>query len=151
MLSAGLPVRCATANAQGGYDTHSGQASSFGTNLKATVDAIVAFQADLEQRGLADRVLLHLWSEFGRRPEENGSAGTDHGAAGCGFLVGTRASGRMIGEFPGVTSLDPQGNLKATSDFRGLYASLVDDWLGGASAADVIPDAAKVARYAVIR
>jgi uncharacterized protein (DUF1501 family) len=96
-------------------------------------------------------VLLHLWSEFGRRPEENGSAGTDHGAAGCGFLIGNRASGRMIGEFPGVTSLDPQGNLKATSDFRGLYASLVDDWLGGAAAADVVPDAAKVARYAVVR
>ena len=50
----------------------------------------LAFQADLEARGLADRVLVHLWSEFGRRPEENGSAGTDHGAAGVGFLIGPR-------------------------------------------------------------
>ena len=151
MLSAGLPVRVATMNAIGGYDTHSGQAGSFGRNLQSTVDAIVAFQADLEARGLADRVLLHLWSEFGRRPEENGSAGTDHGAAGVGFLVGTRASNQMIGEFPGLGTLDGQGNLRATSDFRGLYCSLVDGWLGGAAAADVIPDAANLPRYQVTK
>src|SRR3712207_4126553 len=151
MLAAGLPIRAVTLNGQGGYDTHSDQAGAFSRNLGATVDAIAAFQADLEARGLADRVLVHLWSEFGRRPEENGSAGTDHGAAGVGFLIGTRAAGRMIGEHPGLATLDPQGNLKATSDFRGLYASLVDDWLGGASAVDVLPDAARVARYAVVK
>jgi uncharacterized protein (DUF1501 family) len=151
MLGAGMPIRCATLNGAGGYDTHSGQAASFNRNLKATVDAIVAFQRDVEQRGLADRVLVHLWSEFGRRPEENGSAGTDHGAAGVGFLIGARANPGLVGEFPGLTSLDPQGNLRATSDFRALYASLVEDWLGGASAADVIPDAAKVGRYAVLK
>ena len=151
ILGAGLPVRAATVNAQGGYDTHSGQAGSFTRNLKATVDAIVAFQQDVEARGMADRVLIHLWSEFGRRPEENGSAGTDHGAAGVGFLIGTRASGQMIGEFPGLTTLDAQGNLKATSDFRALYASLVEGWLGGASAAQVIPDAGRVARYKITK
>jgi uncharacterized protein (DUF1501 family) len=150
MLSAGLPIRVATMNAVGGYDTHSSQAGSFGTNLQRTVDAIVAFQADLEARGLADRVLLHLWSEFGRRPEENGSAGTDHGAAGVGFLVGTRAMNQMIGEFPGLTSLDAQGNLRATSDFRVLYRSLIDSWLGGASAADVIPGTSSD-RYRVVK
>lgn len=151
MLAFGLPIRTVTLNGAGGYDTHSDQAGSFATNLKATVDAIAAFQADLEARGLADRVLVHLWSEFGRRPEENGSAGTDHGAAGVGFLIGSRAAGRMIGEHPGLSSLDPDGNLKATSDFRGLYASLVEDWLGGASAADVIPGAASQPRYAVVK
>jgi uncharacterized protein (DUF1501 family) len=150
MLAAGLPIRVATMNGVGGYDTHSGQASSFASNLQRSVDAIVAFQADLEARGLADRVLVHVWSEFGRRPEENGSAGTDHGAAGVGFLVGTRASGRMIGEFPGLGTLDPQGNLRATSDFRTLYRSLVDDWLGGATAADVIPGASSD-RYTVLK
>jgi uncharacterized protein (DUF1501 family) len=150
MLSAGLPIRVATLNAVGGYDTHSSQAGSFNTNLQRTVDSIVAFQQDLEARGLADRVLLHLWSEFGRRPEENGSAGTDHGAAGVGFLVGTRAKPQMIGEFPGLSSLDQQGNLRATSDFRVLYRSLVDSWLGGASAADVIPGTSSQ-RYAVIK
>ena len=151
MLGAGLPIRAVTLNGQGGYDTHSDQAGSFTRNLKATTDAIAAFQADIEARGLADRVLVHLWSEFGRRPEENGSAGTDHGAAGVGFLIGSRAAGTMIGEHPGVTSLDRDGNLKATSDFRGLYASLIEDWLGGAAAADILPDAAKMPRYAVVK
>ena len=150
MLGAGLPIRAVTLNGIGGYDTHSEQAASFTRNLKATTDAIAAFQADLEARGLADRVLVHLWSEFGRRPEENGSAGTDHGAAGVGFLIGSRAAGTMIGEHPGVTSLDAQGNLKATSDFRSLYASLIEDWLGGAEASDILPDTTSN-RYAVIK
>jgi uncharacterized protein (DUF1501 family) len=151
MLGAGLPIRAVTLNGIGGYDTHSDQAGSLTRNLKATTDAIAAFQADLEARGLADRVLVHLWSEFGRRPEENGSAGTDHGAAGVGFLIGKRAAGTMIGEHPGVTSLDAQGNLKATSDFRSLYASLVEGWLGGADVADVLPGASSMPRYSVIK
>lgn len=151
MLAAGLPIRAVTLNGQGGYDTHSDQARALTTNLGATVDAIVAFQADIEARGLADRVLVHLWSEFGRRPQENGSSGTDHGAAGTGFLIGTRASGRMIGEFPGLTTLDREGNLRATSDFRALYASLVESWLGGAAASDVVPDAGSMPRYAVVK
>ena len=150
MLSAGLPIRVATLNAVGGYDTHSGQANTFTSNVQRTVDALVAFQADVEARGLADRVLVHVWSEFGRRPAENGSAGTDHGAAGAGFLIGTRARPQMIGEFPGVTSLDPHGNLRATSDFRTLYRSLVDGWLGGASPADIIPGTS-AERYAVTK
>ena len=150
MLGAGLPIRCATVNAQGGYDTHSDQAGSLTANLKATSDAIAAFQADLEQRGLADRVLMHLWSEFGRRPEENGSAGTDHGAAGVGFLIGTQASGQMIGEPPSLTNLDGQGNLRMTSDFRPLYASLLEDWLG-TDADGIIPGAGSFGRYAVIK
>ena len=88
-------------------------------NLALTFDSLLAFQRDLEARGLADRVLTLVWSEFGRRAAENGS-GTDHGAAGVGFLIGTRAAGRMIGEFPGVDKLDSGGNLRATSDFRVL-------------------------------
>ena len=77
-------------------------------NLQLTFDSLLAFQRDLEARGLADRVLVLVWSEFGRRAAENGS-GTDHGAAGLGFLIGTRASGRMIGEFPGLEKLDDLG------------------------------------------
>ena len=150
MLSAGLPIRCATVNAQGGYDTHSNQADSLTSNLRATSDAIAAFQADLEQRGLADRVLMHLWSEFGRRPEENGSAGTDHGAAGVGFLIGTQASGAMLGEPPSLTNLDSHGNLRVTSDYRTLYCSLLEGWLG-TDADGIIPGASGFGRYAVIK
>ena len=150
LLDAGLPIRCATMDATGGYDTHSDQATPFTNGLKATSDAIAAFQADLEARGLADRVLVHLWSEFGRRPEENGSRGTDHGAAGVGFLIGTQAAGTMIGEYPGLGTLDPQGNVQATSDFRSLYCSLVEDWLG-TEAEGIVPGAASFGRYAVVK
>ena len=98
-------------------------------NLKLTFDSLLAFQRDIEARGLADRVLTLVWSEFGRRAAENGS-GTDHGAAGVAFLVGARASGRMIGEFPGLGKLDKDGNVRATSDFRGLYGAISGDWFG---------------------
>jgi uncharacterized protein (DUF1501 family) len=94
MLAAGLPIRCVSLNAVGGYDTHSDEAQTLTTNLGQTVESVLAFQRDLEARKLDERVLIQLWSEFGRRPEENGS-GTDHGAAGVAFLIGTRAAGRL--------------------------------------------------------
>jgi uncharacterized protein (DUF1501 family) len=131
MLAEGLPLRCVALSAPGGYDTHDNQAGDLTDGLRLTADSLLAFQRDLEARGLADRVLVHVWSEFGRRAEENGSAGTDHGAAGTSFLIGSRVSGSMVGEFPGLQRLDRDGNLVATSDFRSLYASLLEDWLGG--------------------
>ena len=100
MLAAGLPLRCVAITAPGDYDTHANQAETLGEPLTLACEALAAFQRDLEARGLADRVLVHVWSEFGRRAAEN-SEGTDHGAAGLGLLIGTRAAGRMIGEFPG--------------------------------------------------
>lgn len=149
MLAAGLPIRCVAVQGVGGYDTHSDQATTLSTNLGKTVDAIVAFQRDLEARGLADRVLIQMWSEFGRRPKENGT-GTDHGAAGCAFVIGTRAKGTMVGEFPGLTTLDAQSNLRATSDFRTMYCSLLEQWLG-VDAAQVIPGAAGLGRVALVK
>jgi uncharacterized protein (DUF1501 family) len=147
MLGAGLPIRCASVSAPGAYDTHAGQAKTLGKNLQLTCDSLLAFQRDLEARGLADRVLTLVWSEFGRRAQENGS-GTDHGAAGIGFLLGAQARGTMIGEFPGLAQLDRDGNLRATSDFRGLYGALVGDWFGVDPAA-VMPGA--VARPAILK
>jgi uncharacterized protein (DUF1501 family) len=149
MLSAGLPLRCVSLSAPGEYDTHSDQASALASGLQLTSDSLLAFQRDLEARGLADRVLTLVWSEFGRRAAENGS-GTDHGAAGVGFLLGTRAAGTMIGEFPGLGTLDPNGNLRATADFRGVYGALVGDWFGVDPAA-VLPDAARIGRPAVVK
>ena len=64
-----------------------------------------------------------MWSEFGRRPEENASLGTDHGAAGCAFVVGSKAKGEMVGEFPGLAQLDENDNVRVTSDFRAMYCS----------------------------
>jgi uncharacterized protein (DUF1501 family) len=141
MLAAGLPIRAAAISAPGGYDTHANQEES--------LDSLLAFQRDLEVRGLADRVLTLIWSEFGRRAQENGS-GTDHGAAGCGFLIGTRAAGRMIGEFPGLGKLDSDGNLRATADYRGVYGALCGDWFGVDPAA-VLPDARGIGRPVVLK
>ena len=100
MLAGGLPLRCVALNAPGDYDTHDSQPADLAENLKATSDGLLAFQRDLEARGLADRVLVQVWSEFGRRGEENGSDGTDHGAAGLGMLIGTHARGHDGGRVP---------------------------------------------------
>ena len=144
MLASGLPLHVVALTAPGHYDTHSNQAGDLAQGLQLTTDSLLAFQRDLETRGLADRVLVHVWSEFGRRAQENGDAGTDHGAAGVGFLIGSRAKGQMVGEFPGLQNgLDADGNVKATADFRGVYASLLEQWLG-VDAGLVIPNAALV-------
>ncbi len=151
MLAAGLPLRCVSVSSESVFDTHDDQVSALETGLSEAAQTLLAFQRDLEARGLADRVLTLVWSEFGRRPQENASGGTDHGAAGCAFVIGTRAAGSMIGEWPGLASgLDELGNLRATSDFRGLYCSLLEQWLGH-EAADVVPGASALARTQVVR
>ncbi len=148
MLAAGMPIRCASLNGVGGYDTHSDETETLKTNLGQTVESLVAFQRDLEARGLADRVLVQLWSEFGRRPQENGS-GTDHGAGGVGFLIGTQAKGQMVGEFPGLSQLDENENLRTSSDFRAMYCSLVEQWFQ-TEAGLVIPNAAELPRPVLV-
>ncbi len=153
MIGANFPLHCVTISAAGTYDTHSDQAQGFSEDLKQTSDALLAFQRDLEARGLADRVLVEVWSEFGRRPEENGSAGTagtDHGAAGCAFVIGSKAKGEMVGEFPGLATLDDHDNLRHTSDFRAMYCSLLEQWLGEDASA-VIPGAAGFPRPALVK
>ena len=151
MLARGLPLRCVAISAPGEYDTHSDQAASLSSALGVAAQSLLAFQRDLESRGLSDRVLVHVWSEFGRRGQENASGGTDHGAAGVGFLIGTKVGGTMIGEYPGLAhGLDADGNLKATSDFRGLYAAILEQWLG-ADPGDVIPGAHGFRRPKVVK
>jgi hypothetical protein len=146
----GLPLSVITVNAPGGYDTHADQAADLDRNLRETCEGLLAFQRDLEARGLADRVLVEVWSEFGRRPEENGSAGTDHGAAGCAFVIGTKSKGEMVGEYPGLATLDPQDNLRSTSDFRAMYCSLLEQWLEH-DAAPIIPGASGFARPTLVK
>src|SRR4051812_21010241 len=148
MLGAGLPVQVATMSAAGGYDTHENEANTLSNNLLRTSNAVLAFQRDLEARGLDDRVLIQMWSEFGRRPEENGG-GTDHGAGGLAFVVGKHAGGTMIGGFPGLSTLDAEDNLLHTSDFRSMYCPLLESWLG-VDAAPIIPGAASLPRYSAL-
>jgi uncharacterized protein (DUF1501 family) len=71
-----------------------------------------------------------VWSEFGRRPEENDSQGTDHGAGGLVLLIGDRANGGVRSEFPGLGRLDENDNLLVSTDFRTVYATLLESWLG---------------------
>ncbi len=149
MLAAGLPIRCVSLNAVGGYDTHSDEATTLATNLGQTAESVLAFQRDLEARGLADRVLVQLWSEFGRHPQENGF-GTDHGAGGVAFLIGTRASGTMVGEFPGLAQLDENENLRNTCDYRAMYCSLLEQWFD-TEAAVAIPEASSFARPVLLK
>jgi len=123
-----LAIKCVSLSAVGSYDTHSDESTTLSTNLGETIESVLAFQRDLEARKLDNRVVIQLWSEFGRRPQENGS-GTDHGAAGVAFLIGTRVNGKMVGEFPGLGKLDPNENLINTSDYRAMYAGLLGQWL----------------------
>lgn len=141
MIAAGLPMRVVTITSPGHYDTHASQAGTLTSGLQLTADSLLAFQRDLEARGLADRVLIHLWSEFGRRGAQNASQGTDHGSAGVGFLIGRRVNGQQVGAFPGVTGgLDGNGDLVPTADFRAVYAAILEQWLG-ADANAVLPAA----------
>jgi uncharacterized protein (DUF1501 family) len=148
-LDAGLPVRCAALNAPGSYDTHENEKDDLAGGLKLTSDTLAAFQADLEARGLADRVITLLWSEFGRRPEQNDSGGTDHGAAGVGFVIGKPVRGQMIGEFPGLATLDEDDNLRYTTDFRAVYSAILEQWFGEDSA-QFIPGAGGFEKPTVI-
>ena len=91
--------------------------------------AITAFYKDLAARGHKDRVCVMTFSEFGRRAKENGSKGTDHGAAAPMFLVGGKVKAGVIGEHPSLTNL-AMGNLKHSTDFRQVYAAMLDGWLG---------------------
>ena len=151
MIQAGLPLRTVAIRAPGMYDTHNDQADALSAGLKLTGDSLLAFQRDLEARGIADRVLIHVWSEFGRRAKENGSLGTDHGAAGIGFLIGSRVRGGMIGEFPGLAGgLDSEGNLKPTADFRSVYSAMIEQWFD-VDAARIIPGASSFARPQLLR
>jgi uncharacterized protein (DUF1501 family) len=151
MLAAGLPLKCVALEGPGSYDTHSDQAEALSSGIDLAAKSLLAFQRDLEARGLQDRVVVHVWTEFGRRAEENGSQGTDHGAAGTGFLIGSRVNGKLIGEFAGLPGgIDKDGNLRATADYRSVYSALLEQWFQ-ADAAAVIPGAASFARPTLIR
>ena len=95
--------------------------------MRQVGDAIAAFQGDLDGQGVRDHVLTMVFSEFGRRVAENGSAGTDHGTAAPMFLVGGKARPGIVGDHPSLVDLD-RGDLRHTIDFRSVYAGILSDW-----------------------
>ena len=113
---------------QPGYDTHSAQLNTHRRLLSTFARALKAFLDDLQSAGLEDRVVTLAFSEFGRRVKENGSAGTDHGAAGPMFLAGRSVRGGIVGEHPSLEDLE-RGDLKMSIDFRSIYAAALEDWL----------------------
>lgn len=113
----------------GSFDTHTQQLTRHPLLLSQLSDGLTAFQADLEQMGKADNVVTLCFSEFGRRVHENAGGGTDHGTASEMFIVGKPVKGGLYGEYPSLTDLD-QGDLKFSTDFRSVYATVLDHWLG---------------------
>jgi uncharacterized protein (DUF1501 family) len=121
----------------GGFDTHAGQSATHDALMTTLANGLSAFYNDLAGHGKADKVVIMTWSEFGRRVEENGSLGTDHGTAAPMFVLGTPINKGIFGEPPSLSSLDQNGNLKYTVDFRSVYATVLDRWMG-ASSKDVL-------------
>ncbi len=113
----------------GGFDTHANQLGTHAALLNELSDSLAAFHADLAKAGQADRVAVLSFSEFGRRVAENASNGTDHGAAAPVFVVGPVTQAGLVGEHPSLEDLD-DGDLKHHTDFRSVYAALLQDWLG---------------------
>lgn len=118
----------------GGFDSHANQAANHGALLRELAESVTAFISDLRRDKLHDRVLLLTFSEFGRTVSENGRHGTDHGAAAPMFLAGGRLKGGIVGAHPSLRDLAADG-LKFHTDFRQVYATALDRWLGFDSAA----------------
>lgn len=112
------------------FDTHVFQNDLHQRLLTYTSDAVSAFMLDLERIGRADDVVLMIFSEFGRRVPENVSLGTDHGAANVMFVVGKPVKGGHYGEIPSLTALTEGDNLQYTTDFRRVYQTMMQGWLG---------------------
>jgi uncharacterized protein (DUF1501 family) len=112
-----------------GFDTHAGQGPAHSTLLADLANSISGFFQTLKTTGHDNRVRLMTFSEFGRRVQENDSRGTDHGAASCLFVAGPSVKGGVVGKHPSLADLDA-GDLKFHTDFRRVYATQLDGWLG---------------------
>jgi uncharacterized protein (DUF1501 family) len=150
LLDQPLGTRVATVDCTGDFDTHDSQPETLNVVLADVSATLSAFQEDLRARGIADRVLTFVWTEFGRRLRGNRSLGTDHGAGGIAWVMGPRAAPGVLTEYPSLRRLDRDGNLRVTADFREVYASIIEQWLG-TGADRVIPDAAAMRRVKVVR
>ena len=115
---------------QGSYDSHATQLGMHAALLKDASEAIKDFMEDLREHDAADNVIMLLFSEFGRRVHDNGS-GTDHGAGGVVFMIGDPVKGGQYGEYPSTKPEDlQQGDLVPHTDFRSVYSTILEDWLG---------------------
>jgi len=121
------------------FDTHVYQGDLHARLWSYTSDHIAAFVADMERIGRGDDVVLMAFSEFGRRVAENTSLGTDHGTAGPAFVIGKPVTGGQYGAVPSLIDLD-EGNLKFTTDYRRIYSTLIQGWMGHDHASTILKD-----------
>jgi uncharacterized protein (DUF1501 family) len=132
LIGGGFPTRVYYAY-QGGFDTHANQVGTHARVLGDVAQAVGAFRNDLRDQKNSDRVLVLAFSEFGRRVAENGSAGTDHGAAAPVFLFGEQIKAGIHGHAPDLATLT-DGDIVHETDFRQVYATVLEGWLGTQSA-----------------
>ncbi|MEO8465046.1 MAG: DUF1501 domain-containing protein [Gammaproteobacteria bacterium] len=138
LIEAGFPTQLYYVPLRGSlFDTHVNQAAPHDRQLQYCADAIEGFFQEMQRIGRADDVVLYVHSEFGRRVPENTSLGTDHGTAQVNFVVGNAVKGGLYGKPPSLSDLVLGDNLASTTDFRRVYATLIQDWLG-ADAAQVL-------------
>ncbi|MDP0501177.1 MAG: DUF1501 domain-containing protein [Verrucomicrobiota bacterium JB022] len=126
LISAGIETRVYYASL-GGFDTHNNQAQQHARLLGELAGAMQAFQQDLDRKGLSDQVLTMTFSEFGRRPSENDSNGTDHGTAAPLFVMGSQIKAPLLGS-PADLNLQKNQDLTFSTDFRSVYATVLDRW-----------------------
>jgi len=139
LIDAGMPTRLYYVSYRNNaFDTHVFQNDLHRRLLTYTSDAVSAFMQDLERIGRADDVVLMIFSEFGRRVPENVSLGTDHGAANNMFVVGKQVQGGHYGQLPSLTDLAEGDNLAHTTDFRRVYQTMMERWLGYQDAARLL-------------
>ncbi len=127
MIAGGMPTRIYYVS-HGGFDTHNNQAPSHDRLMTQLDSALKSFVTDLRKQGNDDRVTVMTFSEFGRRVKENQNKGTDHGAAAPLFVMGKPVTAGIYGEHPSLTDLY-RGDLKFTTDFRSVYATVLEDFL----------------------
>ena len=131
MIAGGLPTRVYYVSL-GGFDTHANEKGRHDQLMQQLAQGINAFWKDLKKQENADRVMMMTFSEFGRRVEQNASGGTDHGAAAPMFVFGQKVKSGIVGKHPSLTDLD-SGDLKFGTDFRSVYATILQNWLDAPS------------------
>jgi uncharacterized protein (DUF1501 family) len=128
LINAGFPTRVYYVN-MSGFDTHAGQAGQQTGLLMYVADALEGFFKDIKRIGRSQDVALMMFTEFGRRVEENQSGGTDHGAATPMYIMGEKIKPGMYSKYPSLTDLDSNGDLQMTTDFRSVYATMIQEWM----------------------
>jgi uncharacterized protein (DUF1501 family) len=127
LIAAGMSTRVYFVSL-GGFDTHSNQANNHANLLRTLSEGLAAFQNDLVAKKLDSQVLTMTFSEFGRRPNENESRGTDHGTAAPLFVMGGKIQGGLHGTPPSLANLPKNRDLQFSTDFRQVYATVLDKW-----------------------